>query len=163
MNAGIASIWAIEVRRRCRGCPAKTPRKPLQKHKPTRSSNVDDPFTFRSEDIVNGKMKPKQFLKGLPGKPSKMTKGHIMPNETSYEYKTVTVSRSDASTTKDAFELMGWEPVEAKSAGKAMVALNFRREQKQVNRGRVINMKQHNRDAFSVAATAARRTLAAMH
>lgn len=86
-----------------------------------------------------------------------------MSNETTYEYKTITVSRSDESTTKDAFELMGWEPVEAKNAGKAMVALNFRREQKQVNRGRVISMKQHNRDAFSVAATAARRTLAAMH
>lgn len=86
-----------------------------------------------------------------------------MSNETTYEYKTITVSRSDESTTKDAFELMGWEPVEVKNADKAMVALSFRREQKQVNRGRIINMKQHNRDAFSVAATAARRTLAAMH
>ena len=92
-----------------------------------------------------------------------MKKGHIMSNETSYEYKTITVSRSDASTTKDAFELMGWESVDANEAGSTTVTLNFRREQKQENRGRVISMKQHNRDAFSVAATAARRTLAAMH
>lgn len=143
--------------------PRKNARKPLPKHKPTRSSNVDEQFTFRSEDNVNGKMKPKQFLKDLRGKPSKMTKGHIMSNETSYEYKTITVSRSDASTTKDAFELMGWESVDANEAGSTTVTLNFRREQKQENRGRVISMKQHNRDAFSVAATAARRTLAAMH
>lgn len=135
----------------------------MLKHKPTRSSSVDEQFTFRSEDNVNGKMKAETVLKDLPGKPSKIAKGHIMSSETTYEYKTITVSRSDESTTKDAFELMGWEPVEVKNAGKAMVALSFRREQKQVSRGRIINMKQHNRDAFSVAATAARRTLAAMH
>lgn len=141
----------------------KTPCKPLPKHKLTRSSNVDEQFTFHSEDNVNGKMKPKQFLKDLRGNPGKMTKGHIMSNETSYEYKTITVSRSDASTTKDAFELMGWEPVDANETGSTTVTLNFRREQKQENRGRVISMKQHNRDAFSVAASAARRVLAAMH
>ena len=103
------------------------PREPLPKHKPTRSSNVDEQFTFRSEDNVNGKMKPKQFLKDLRGKPGKMKKGHIMSNETSYEYKTITVSRSDASTTKDAFELMGWESVDANEAGNTTVASRSRR------------------------------------
>lgn len=67
---------------------------------------------------------------------------------TTYEYKTVTIASTDASLTSDAFETLGWELTAVEDeAASTMKKLSFRRAQQAAAPAQVKTLR-HEFDGF---------------